>query len=342
MTTPWILPSPNTIEPPLALPPFRPPLPSPHLHAASIKLRLLPAASLLPMVEPPVTVSIPDTLSASAPLHRPTVVLLASRRPLFPSQGVHFCFSSLISPLSSVGCYVQLVPWAAGGGGGGGGGSSSSSSFSSPGPARRPNLSSGAWSSSQQRFRRHPLAPLHRRYPLLHRVSRNDKRWLGRRHNIQAYRKFANAQHLRDITTNMASLTTAEALHAILQAPTKLRDTMPKDGSFPIIWDSGASISVTNDKADFLTFTKVSPCYNNVMGVAQGLKFSGFCEVLWSFLDEKGTLRCFKLPALYIPSATTRLLSTTSLLQSYSGELIEQTGRDMRLSGTSDGQRNAV
>ena len=117
---------------------------------------------------------------------------------------------------------------------------------------------------------------------------------------------------------------------------------MPKDGSFPIIWDSGASISVTNDKANFLTFTKVSPHHNNVMGVAQGLKFSGFGEVLWSFLDEKGTLRSFKLPALYIPSATTRLLSTTSLLQSYSGELIEQTGRGMRLSGTSDGQRNAV
>ena len=292
------------------------------------------------MVEPPVAVSIPATLSASAPLHRPTVILLASRRPLFPSQGAHFCFSSLISPPSSVGCYVQSVSW--GGGGGGGGWSSSSSFFSSPAPTRRPNLSSGAWSSSQQRFRRHPHAPLHRRYPPLHRVSRNDKCWLGRRHHIQAYRKFANAHHLRDITTNMASLTTAEALHAILQAPTKLRDTMPKDGSFPIIWDSGASISVTNDKADFLTFTKVSPRYNNVMGVAQGLKFSGFGEVLWSFLDETGTLRSFKLPPLYIPSATTCLLSTTSLLQSYSGELIEQTGHGMRLSGTSDGQRNAV
>ena len=73
-----------------------------------IKLHLLPAASLLPMVEPP----------ASAPLHRATVILLASRCPLFPSQSVHFCFSSLISPLSSVGCYVQSVYWGGGGGGG--------------------------------------------------------------------------------------------------------------------------------------------------------------------------------------------------------------------------------
>ena len=266
------------------------------------------------------------------------------RPPRLPSPIVSFLGCPFLLLKSHIASFFGwlLRPVGPMGGGGGGGGSFSSSSFSSPAPARRPNLSSGAGSSSQQRFRRHSLAPLHRRYPPLHRVSRNDKRWLGRRHHIQAYRKFANAHHLRDITTNMASLTTAEALHAILQAPTKLRDTMPKDGSFPIIWDSGASISVTNDKADFLTFTKVSPRHNNVMGVAQGLKFSGFGEVLWSFLDEKGTLRSFKLPALYIPSATTRLLSTTSLLQSYSGELIEQTGRGMRLSSTSDGQRNAV
>ena len=93
---------------------------------------------------------------------------------------------------------------------------------------------------------------------------------------------------------------------------------------------------------NFLTFTKVSPRHINIMGVVQGLKFSGFGEVLWSFLDEKGTLHSFKLPALYIPSATTHLLSTTSLLQSYSGELIQQTGHGMQLSSTSDGQRNAV
>ena len=216
--------------------------------------------------------------------------------------------------------------------------SSSSSSFPCPAPARRPNLSSGAGPSSQHRLRRHPLAPRHRRYFLLNLASRHDKRWLGRRQHVQAYHKFAVAHHLCDITTNMASLTTAEDLHAILQALTKLRDTIPKDGSFPIIWDPGDSISVTNDKADFLTFTKVSPHHNKVMGVAQGLKFSRFGEVLWSFLDEKGTLRSFKLPSLYIPSATTHLLSTTSLLQSYSGELIQQTGRGMRLSGTSDGQ----
>ena len=62
--------------------------------------------------------SIPATLSASALLHRPTVALLSSHPTLFPLLVVHFCSSSLISPLSSVGCHVK---WAGGGGGGGGG-----------------------------------------------------------------------------------------------------------------------------------------------------------------------------------------------------------------------------
>ena len=234
--TPWILPSPNTIEPLLDLLIFRPPLLSPRLHAASLDFSAKfptrsgplvpyhhPSSSLLPMVVPPVAAFIPTTLSASALLHRPTVALLASCPPLSPLQGVHFCSSSLISPLSSVGCPVKSVQ----GGWGGGGGSSSSSSFSSPAPARRPNPSSGAWPSSHQRFRRHPLAPRYRRYPPLNCAPHHDKRWLGRRQHIKAYRKFADAHHLRDITTNTASLTIAEALHAILQAPTKLCDTMP-------------------------------------------------------------------------------------------------------------------
>ena len=68
---------------------------------------------------------------------------------------------------------------------------SSSSSSSSPAPVRRPNLSSGAWPSSQHRVWRHPLAPRHHRYFPLNLASRHDKGWLGRRQHVQAYRKFA-------------------------------------------------------------------------------------------------------------------------------------------------------
>ena len=96
-----ILLSPNPIEPLLDLLIFRPPLSSTSLHAASLQ----------PMVVPPVVGSIPATLSASALLRRPTVTLLASRPPLFPLLVVLSCSSSLISPLSSVGCHVKSVSW---------------------------------------------------------------------------------------------------------------------------------------------------------------------------------------------------------------------------------------
>ena len=249
--------SPNTIEPLLDLLIFRPPLLATSLHATSIDLPAeFPTRSgpLIHHHHPPFFSPAhggatrydfhpryPLRLHRTALLHCPTVALLTSHPTLFPLLVIHFCSSSLIS---------------GGGGGGGGGGSSSSSSFSSPAPARRPNPSftPTSWPSSHQRFRRRPLTPRHRHYLLLNLASRHDKRWLGCRQHIEAYRKFAIAHHLCDITTNMATLTTAEALHAILQAPTKLRDTMPKDRSFPIIWDSGASISVTNNKANFVEF----------------------------------------------------------------------------------------
>ena len=189
LMTPWILPSPNTIEPLLDLLIFRPPLLSTSLHAASIDLSAEfptrsgplihhhhPSSSLLPMVVPPIVASIPATLSASALLHRPTVALLASRPTLFPLLVVHFCSSSLILPLSSVGCHVKSVSWGGGGGCCSSSSSSSSSSFSSPPPARRPNPSStpASWPSSHQRFRRHPLAPHHHCYPPLNLASHHD------------------------------------------------------------------------------------------------------------------------------------------------------------------------
>ena len=68
----------------------------------------------------PAAASIPATLSASAPLHRPTVALLASRPPLFPSQGVHFCL--LTSHLASFFGWLSRPVGLSGGGGGGGGG----------------------------------------------------------------------------------------------------------------------------------------------------------------------------------------------------------------------------
>ena len=42
-----------------------------------------------------------------------------------------------------------------------------------------------------------------------------------------------------------------DVLKVVLQAQAKLRISMPTEASYPILWDSGASVSVSNDAADF-------------------------------------------------------------------------------------------
>ena len=79
---------------------------------------------------------------------------------------------------------------------------------------------------------------------------------------------------------------------------------MPIEASYPIVWDSGASVSVSNNAADFqgtLTMANASPI--QVKGVSQGVTFSGQGMVLWYLMDTTGMLCAIRVPALYIPEA---------------------------------------
>ena len=77
-------------------------------------------------------------------------------------------------------------------------------------------------------------------------------------------------------------------LKAALMAPSKLRAEIPKEYGSSIIWDSGASISITNDKTNFCGTLKLQAC--QVKGVAQAIKVDGHGTVLWSVLDQAGIL----------------------------------------------------
>ena len=84
-------------------------------------------------------------------------------------------------------------------------------------------------------------------------------------------------------------------LKAALMAPSKLRAEMPKESVSSIIWDSGASLSITNDKTDLHGTLKPCPYKHlKVKGVAQAIKIHGQGTVLWSVLDEAGMLRTLK------------------------------------------------
>ena len=123
--------------------------------------------------------------------------------------------------------------------------------------------------------------------------------------------------------SNISMLPQPSPPKAALMAPSKLRAEMPKKSVSSIIWDSCASLSITNDKTDFHGTLK--PClykHVKVKGVAQAIKVHGQGTVLWSELDEADMLRTLKVPALYTPDAKVKLLSINSLGDVYPEETV--------------------
>ena len=104
-----------------------------------------------------------------------------------------------------------------------------------------------------------------------------------------------------------------------------------KESQFPIVWDSGASICISPDKNDFVSYNASS---RTVRGVGNtNPKVIGVGEISWSIYDVNGSLRKFKLPAYHIPDCKVRLISTTALIDAYRGESITIEGSTLKLSG---------
>ena len=105
---------------------------------------------------------------------------------------------------------------------------------------------------------------------------------------------------------------------------------------YPIIWDSGASTSISPNRDDFVGELKPPPFGLQVRGISKGLKIEGIGEVAWSFENVDGMLRTIKVPAFYVPEAGARLLSTTSLLQTYPNETITQKASQLLFGGSNN------
>ena len=139
-----------------------------------------------------------------------------------------------------------------------------------------------------------------------------------------------------------AFLTATEALRAALTTPHETKHHLSKEHCFPVIWDSGASISISSFRSDFVGPIEKPPFNIRLQGIAKGLTIGGVGHVAWSFVDTRGMLRTLKLPAYLVPGATARLLSTTSLLQQYPTESITQESGRMSLSGSLSENTTAV
>jgi hypothetical protein len=118
-----------------------------------------------------------------------------------------------------------------------------------------------------------------------------------------------------------------QSLHALV--------TSSKEETFPLIWDSGSSVCISNNRDDFLTYSstvgdlvKAKKLGNFVSGQAS---VAGEGYVLWYVPSARGTYLALKLPAAHIPEAKFNLVSTQLVFDTY-GERFVCEG-DGRLEG---------
>ena len=109
---------------------------------------------------------------------------------------------------------------------------------------------------------------------------------------------------------------------------------MPASATFLVIWDSGASISISFDRKDFVGPIQAPGTITQLQGIAKGLRIEGQGHVEWSIIDTFGELRTIRVPAYLVSRIKVRLLSTTSLLQTYPNEQITIEANQLTLSGS--------
>ncbi len=88
-----------------------------------------------------------------------------------------------------------------------------------------------------------------------------------------------------------------------LNAPIKLRNCMAWKDYFKVVWDSGATIAVTNCLDDFDGPVTPPTLWRRLTGIARNLEIKGQGQVTWLVMGTNGKLRKLKIPALYIPQA---------------------------------------
>ena len=138
----------------------------------------------------------------------------------------------------------------------------------------------------------------------------------------------------------------AHAVRSAFVAPSETQAILGKDKHYPVIWDSGASICISPTHSDFVGPLSKPTMNHRLQGIGKGLKVEGSGHIAWSFVDCSGMLRTLKVPGLYVPKASARLLSTSALLQKYPDEHIRIDGDRLILSGapatTKENERRSI
>ena len=126
----------------------------------------------------------------------------------------------------------------------------------------------------------------------------------------------------------------SDYIHKVfMSAPQHTSSLMDKEDKFNVIWDTGASVSITPNKNDFIEFN--SNIENSYLeGVSKDLKVEGQGVVQWNMVDVNGKIRKMKVKALYVPTCNLRLLRPHSLTEKYQDETISIVSEGIMLSGS--------
>ena len=109
----------------------------------------------------------------------------------------------------------------------------------------------------------------------------------------------------------------ADQLNDIIETfPKQYETVLTSHDTFDLIWDSGASMCVTNDKDDFIDM-EADCTKSSIQGLGSNLDIKGKGTVEWSVTDTTGKLRHFHLPAYYVPNSPAKLLSTSVFCARY-------------------------
>ena len=176
----------------------------------------------------------------------------------------------------------------------------------------------------------------------------NNGRYKGRRRNKSRHHQNkphqqSNSHHPRSNGSahGMADVFMMSTKEAVITDPHRLYKAVGDNHSFPLIWDSGASISVTHDRSDFINFQRTNATVDGVCSTHNQVTGKGIVE--WHVPDVRGKTRILKLEAFYIPNSRTRLISTQGVLNKYGDEMITIQDGVLCLSGSEhDDNRNAV
>ena len=144
---------------------------------------------------------------------------------------------------------------------------------------------------------------------------------------------FVGTAHAYVATLSAPIMSIGAALKAAFTSPAAVRENLDKESQFKVIWDTGASISISPSRGDFVGSINKPPKEMKIAGIQGHSAVTGIGKIAWSFTDHDGMLRTLVVPALLVPSSKVRLLSINSLLNTYPDETIHHDKLKLTLSG---------